>query len=118
MRKVFIVYTVLVVILVYVSISAVNFRLDSVLVDGSERTYYGTVIDQAMAMTGYKRDSRGYLGLEFDDGDGICVWEQKMGERWQDVHIGDSVKVETAVEKRSGLVVALNVEVLSESLKE
>lgn len=41
-----------------------------------------------------------------------------MGERWQDVHIGDSVKVETAVEKRSGLVVALNVEVLSESLKE
>ena len=111
MRKVFIVYTVLAVILVYVSVSAVNLRLDSVLVEGSEQTYYGTVTDTAMALTGYKREARGYLGLEFDDGDGICVWEPKMRERWHDVHIGDSVKVETAVEKRSGLVVALNVEV-------
>ena len=113
MKKLFIVYVVLALILAFVAFMAVNLHLDSVLIEGSEQVYYGTVVDQAAAETGYKRESRGYLGLAFEDGEGICVWEPKMRERWQDVSLGDQVRVKTALEKRSGLLVALEVEVMS-----
>ena len=112
MKKVFTVYVILAAILACVAFMIINLRLDSVLIEGSEQVYYGTVVDQAAAQTGYKRESRGYLGIEFENGEGICVWEPKMRERWHDISLGDQVKVDTAVEKRSGLLVALEVEVL------
>ena len=83
---------------------------DSGLVEGSEKTYSGTVVDQAMSVVREgDRKGRAYLSLSCDDGSNVLFW---LADRCEgSVKIGDSVTVESAVEKRTDLLVATKITV-------
>ena len=79
------------------------------LVEGSEKTYYGTVTDRAMSVVNEgDRQGRAYISITTDNGD-ILFWLTKDCET--DAKIGDKVIVESAIEEQTNLLVATSITV-------
>jgi len=83
-------------------------------VAGSEKTYYGVVVDQAMDVVDHNavfKQSRAYIGIDCDDGNGYSFWLAKDLKN-VDVQIGDYVCLETASEKSTNLKIITAISVL------
>ena len=81
----------------------------SKLVEGSEKTYSGTVTDRAMSVVNEgNRQSRAYITISTDEED-ICLWLTKDCET--NAKIGDNVIVESAIAEQTNLLVATSVTV-------
>lgn len=79
------------------------------LVEGSEKTYYGTVTDRAMSVVNEgDRQGRAYISITTDSGD-IQFWLTEDCET--DAQIGDNVIVESAIEEQANLLVATRITV-------
>ena len=82
----------------------------SKLVEGSEKTYYGTVTDRAMSVVNEgDREGRPYIIISTDDNTEICLWFVKDCET--SAKIGDVVTIESAIEEQTDLRVAISVTV-------
>ena len=79
------------------------------LVEGSEKTYYGTVVDCAMGVINEgDREGRAYISITTDS-EVVQFWLTKDCET--DAQIGDKVIVESAIEEQTNLLVATNITV-------
>ena len=79
------------------------------MVDGSAKTYYGTVTDRAMSVVNeLDKQGRAYFSITTDNED-ILFWLAKDYET--NVQIGDKVIVESAIEERTNLLVATSITV-------
>ena len=79
------------------------------LVEGSEKTYYGTVTDRAMSVVNEgDRQGCAYISITTDNGN-IQFWLTKDCET--DAKIGDKVIVESAIEEQTNLLVATSITV-------
>lgn len=79
------------------------------LVEGSEKTYHGTVTDRAMSVVKEDdRQGRAYITISTDNED-VCLWLAKGCET--NAGIGDEVMIESAIEKQTGLLVAIRITV-------
>lgn len=80
------------------------------LIEGSEKTYTGTVVDYAMSPVN-EGDwfSLRYITL-FADDETHCIWLREDCEC--SARIGDRVVIESAVEEYSNLLVAISVTVI------
>ena len=79
------------------------------LVDGSEKTYSGTVTDRAMSVVNEgDRQGRAYISITTDNGD-VQFWLTKDCET--DAEIGDKVIIESAIEEQTNLLVATSITV-------
>ena len=79
------------------------------LVEGSEKTYYGTVTDRAMSVVNEgDRQGRAYISITTDNGD-VQFWLTKDCET--DAKIGDKVIIESAIEEQTNLLVATSITV-------
>ena len=79
------------------------------LVEGSEKTYYGTVTDRAMSVVNERdRQGRAYISITTDSGD-IQFWLTEDCET--DAQIGNNVIVESAIEEQTNLLVATSITV-------
>ena len=77
------------------------------LVEGSEKTYYGTVTDRAMSVVNEgDRQGRAYISITTDNED-IQFWLTKDCET--NAKIGDKVTVESAIEEQTNLLVAKSI---------
>lgn len=78
-------------------------------VEGSEKTYYGTVTDCAMSVVNEgDRRGRAYIIISTDNED-VQLWLTK--DYKTDAKIGDKVIVESAIEEQTNLLVATNITV-------
>ena len=78
---------------------------------GSEETVQGVVIDRAMGKV-REEDSRAraYLTLELEDGTAQLYWfSRRLQRREVDAPLGDTVRIETAVETATGLRVVTQI---------
>ena len=81
----------------------------SKLVEGSKKTYYGTVTDRAMSVVNEgDRQGRAYITITTDNED-ICFWFAKDCET--DAQVGDKVIIESAIEEGTNLLVATSITV-------
>ncbi len=79
------------------------------LVEGSEKTYYGTVTDRAMSVVNEgDRQGRAYISITTDNED-IQFWLTKDCET--NAQIGDKVIIESAIEEQTNLLVATSITV-------
>ena len=79
------------------------------LVEGSEKTYYGTVTDRAMSVVNEgDRQGRAYISITTDNED-IQFWLTKYCET--NAQIGDKVIIESAIEEQTNLLVATSITV-------
>ena len=79
------------------------------LVEGSEKTYYGTVTDRAMSVVNEgDRQGRAYSSITTDNED-IQFWLTKDCET--NAQIGDKVIIESAIEEQTNLLVATSITV-------
>ena len=79
------------------------------LVEGSEKTYYGTVTDHAMSVVNEgDRQGRAYITISTGNED-VLFWLAKDCET--NAKIGDNVIIESAVEKQTDLLVATSITV-------
>ena len=79
------------------------------LVEGSEKTYYGTVTDRAMSVVNEgERQSRANISITTDNGD-VQFWLTKDCET--NAKIGDKVIIESAIEEQTNLLVATSITV-------
>ena len=79
------------------------------LVEGSEKTYYGTVTDRAMIVVNEgDRQGRAYISITTDNED-IQFWLTKDCET--NAQIGDKVIIESAIEEQTNLLVATSITV-------
>ena len=79
------------------------------LVEGSKKTYYGTVTDRAMSVVNEgDRHGRAYISISTDNED-IMFWLAKDCET--NAQIGDKVIVESAIEEQTNLLVATSITV-------
>ena len=79
-------------------------------VEGSEKTYCGTVVDCGMSVVKEgDRKGRSYIIIASDDNADICFWLGKDCEN--PAGIGDEVVVESAVEENTGLLTAIRITV-------
>ena len=79
------------------------------LVEGSEKTYYGTVTDRAMSVVNEgDRQGRAYISITTDNED-IQFWLTKDCET--NAQIGDKVIIESAIEEQTNLLVATSMTV-------
>ena len=79
------------------------------LVEGSEKTYYGTVTDRAMSVVNEgDRQGRAYISITTDNED-IQFWLTKDCET--NPQIGDKVIIESAIEEQTNLLVATSITV-------
>ncbi len=79
------------------------------LVEGSEKTYYGTVTDRAMSVVNEgDRQGRAYISISTDNED-VLFWLTKDCET--NAKIGDKVIIESAIEERTNLLVAISITV-------
>lgn len=81
----------------------------SKLVEGSEKTYSGTVTDMAMSVVNEgDRHGRSYIIISTGDED-ICFWLTRDCET--NAKIGDKVIIESAIEEQTDLLVATSITV-------
>ena len=79
------------------------------LVEGSEKTYYGTVTDRAMSVVNEgDRKGRAYISITTGNED-IQFWLTKDYET--NAKIGDKVIIESAIEEQTNLLVATSIRV-------
>ena len=79
------------------------------LVEGAEKTYYGTVTDRAMSVVNEgDRQGRAYISITTDNED-IQFWLTKDCET--NAQIGDKVIIESAIEEQTNLLVATSITV-------
>ena len=79
------------------------------LVEGSEKTYYGTVTDRAMSVVNEgDRHGRAYISISTDNED-ILFWLAKDCET--NAQIGNKVIIESAIEEQTNLLVATSITV-------
>ena len=79
------------------------------LVEGSEKTYYGTVTDRAMSVVNEgDRQGRAYISITTDNED-IQFWLTKDCET--NAQIGDKVIIESAIEEQTNLLIATSITV-------
>ena len=79
------------------------------LVEGSEKTYYGTVTDRAMSVVNEgDRHGRAYISISTDNED-VLFWLAKDCET--NAQIGDKVIIESAIEEQTNLLVATSITV-------
>ena len=79
------------------------------LVEGSEKTYYGTVTDRAKSVVNEgDRQGRAYISITTDNED-IQFWLTKDCET--NAQIGDKVIIESAIEEQTNLLVATSITV-------
>ena len=79
------------------------------LVEGSEKTYYGTVTDRAMSVVNEgDRHGRAYISISTDNED-ILFWLAKDCET--NAQIGDKIIIESAIEEQTNLLVATSITV-------
>ena len=79
------------------------------LVEGSEKTYYGTVTDRAMSVVNEgDRQGRAYISITTDNED-IQFWLTKDCET--NAQIEDKVIIESAIEEQTNLLVATSITV-------
>ena len=79
------------------------------LVEGSEKTYYGTVTDRAMSVVNEgNRQGRAYISISTDNEE-ILFWLTKDCET--SAQIGDKVIIESAIEEQTNLLVATSITV-------
>ena len=79
------------------------------LVDGSEKTYSGTVTDRAMSVVNEgDRHGRAYIIISTGDED-ICFWFAKNFET--NAKVGDKVIIKSAIEEMTNLLVAISITV-------
>ena len=79
------------------------------LVEGSEKTYYGTVTDRAMSVVNEgDRQGRAYISITTDNED-IQFWLTKDCET--NAQLGDKVIIESAIEEQTNLLVATSITV-------
>ena len=77
-------------------------------VEGSEKTYYGVVTDCAMSVVKEgDRTGRPYIIISTADGTEICFWMKKNHS--SNAQIGDTVTIESAIERETNLLVATKV---------
>ena len=88
------------------------------IVEGTEITYRGTVIDRALSPVeerpySFMEEVRAYIGIEEEDGTPHCFWQVKGKEYdWPKVFIGDTVEIAVAAEAASGRTVVVEITVL------
>ena len=83
------------------------FGCSSRLVEGSEKTYHGTVTDRAMSVVNEgDRQGRAYISITTEN-ENIQFWLAKDCET--SAKIGDKVIVESAIEKKTNLPVATSI---------
>ena len=79
------------------------------LVEGSERTYHGTVTDRAMSVVNEgDRHGRAYISISTDNED-IQFWLTEDCET--NAQIGDKVIIESAIEEQTEMLVATSISV-------
>ena len=79
------------------------------LVDGSEKTYYGTVTDRAMSVVNEgDRQGHAYITIRSDNED-VLFWLTTDCET--NAKIGDKVIIESAIEEQTNLLVATSITV-------
>ncbi|MBQ2901392.1 MAG: hypothetical protein IJE49_06040 [Agathobacter sp.] len=79
-------------------------------VEGSEKTYSGVVTDCAMSVVKEgDRTGRPYIIISTADGTEICFWMKKNHS--SNAQIGDTVTIESAIERETNLLVATKVTV-------
>ena len=79
------------------------------LVEGYEKTYYGTVTDRSMSVVNEgDRQGRAYISITTDNED-IQFWLTKDCET--NAQIGDKVIIESAIEEQTNLLVATSITV-------
>ena len=79
------------------------------LVEGSEKTYYGTITDRAMSVVNVgDLQGRAYISISTDNED-ILFWLTKDCET--NAKIGDKVIIESAIEEQTNLLVATSITV-------
>lgn len=90
----------------------------SPIVEGTEITYRGVVIDRALAPVVEKQysimeETRAYIGIKETNGTAHCFWEAK-GKRydWPKAFVGDTVEITAATEKGTGWTVVVEITVL------
>ena len=80
------------------------------LVEGSEAIYYGTVTDRAMSSTSYDKYGRPYINILTDVGESMGFWSTKKDNHIpNEVHVGDYVKIESAIEDESGHLIVVSI---------
>ena len=87
-------------------------------VPGTEQSHTGVVVDRAMSTVDdrpFFPESRPYLGLELEDGSGFCFWEGDVFDIPAGVSIGDRVRVYSAIEDDTGLLILTHLEPLAPS---
>lgn len=82
-------------------------------IEGTEETYYGTVVDRAMSkvneMDRFDK-GRAYISIELEDGETMLFWFANGCE--SDASIGDFVHIESSIEENTNLLVATEIIVL------
>lgn len=93
----------------------------SPFVAGTERTQRGVVTERCMAQVRavdsrwrFLVPSRATIGISITEEYGGSCWESEYYEFPPDVGLGDYVEIESAIEKKSGLLVATNIVKLEE----
>lgn len=90
-------------------------------VRGTEQIYEGTVVDRGVAsvyVDKFHRESRSYVGIEFENGGGDCFnesrWNSIAPERsvLSEIHIGDRVHIKSAIERKTDEPLILYIEKL------
>ena len=80
------------------------------LVEGSEAIYYGTVTDKAMSSTPYDKYGRPYINILTDIGETMCFWSTTKDNRIPtEIHVGDYVEIESAIEDESGYLIVVSI---------
>ena len=80
------------------------------LVDGSEVAYVGIVHDRAMSS--FENWHRAYISIQLEDGTVVLFWEERGRDSITEGNIGDLVRIESAIEEETDVLVALQVTVL------
>ena len=102
MKKILVLFSALICILSFAACSG-N------LVEGSGKTYHGTVTDRAMSVVKEgDRQGRAYITISTDNGD-VCFWLAEGCET--NAGIGDNVMIESAIEEQTDLLVAIRITV-------
>ena len=79
----------------------------SKLLEGSEKTYYGTVTDRAMSVVNEgDRQSRQYISIATDN-ENLMFWLTRDCET--NAKIGDKVIIESAIEEQTNLLIATSI---------
>ncbi len=90
----------------------------SSIVEGTEITYRGEVIDRALAPVvekpySFMEETRAYIGIKEPNGTAHCFWEAKRKQYdWPNAFVGDTVEITVATEKRTGWTVVVELTVL------